>query len=355
MLARFARNVLVSVNTLLIAAPAAAQYLSITDLGDLGGGASIATSINARGQVAGASLREGATTEGGFIWQDGVMTDLGSLGGTNTVAYAINNRGQVVGGSNRAADASVGGFVWQNGVMTDLGGAISFALGINDRGQVVGLVYAADRSSVSAFVWEKGVMTELPRLGGNYAAAVGINERGQIVGQAVTAEGEAHAVIWEKGVITDLGTLGGSYSVAYSVTARGVACGFSTLASGEVRAAVYAQGNVVDLGTLGGSVSQCLLGASNPGEFVGMSTVAGDSEYHAFITIDGVMTDLNPQIPPGSGWLLEYAYGLNERGQIVGGGHRDGVAQIRAFVLTGNGQQDEDEDGGSPDSAARSR
>src|SRR5438132_350674 len=105
MLARFARNVLVSVNTLLIAAPAAAQYSSITDLGDLGGGASIATSINARGQVAGASLREGATTEGGFIWQDGVMTDLGSLGGTNTVAYAINNRGQVVGGSNRAADA----------------------------------------------------------------------------------------------------------------------------------------------------------------------------------------------------------------------------------------------------------
>src|SRR5438874_7801106 len=151
MLARFARHVLVSVNTLLIAAPAAAQYLTITDLGDLGGGASIATSINARGQVAGASLREGATTEGGFIWQDGVMTDLGSLGGTNTVAYAINNRGQVVGGSNRAADASVGGFVWQNGVMTDLGGAISFALGINDRGQVVGLVYAEDLSSVSAF------------------------------------------------------------------------------------------------------------------------------------------------------------------------------------------------------------
>ena len=161
MLARFSRYVLVSVNTLLLAAPAAAQYSSITDLGDLGGGASIATSINARGQIAGASLREGATTEGGFIWQKGVMTDLGSLGGANTVAYAINNRGQVVGGSNRA-DASVGGFVWQNGAMTDLGGAISFALGINDRGQVVGLVYDADLSSISAFVWEKGVMTKLP-------------------------------------------------------------------------------------------------------------------------------------------------------------------------------------------------
>ena len=137
---------------------------------------------------------------------------------------------------------------------------------------------------------------------------------------------------------------------------RGVACGFSTLATGEYRAAIYAGGDVVDLGTLGGSVSQCLLGANNRGQFVGTSTVAGDTEYHAFITVDGVMTDLNPQIPLGSGWLLEYAYGLNERGQIVGGGHREGVAQIRAFVLTRSGQQDNGEDGDdSPGTPSRSR
>src|SRR5882762_9237207 len=160
MLTRLSCNVLgVLTSALLVADPAAAQYSSVTDLGDLGGGASIATSINARGQVVGISLREGGTTEGGFIWQDGVMMDLGSLGGTTTVAYAINNRGQVVGGSNRAADASVGAFVWRKGVMTDLGGANSFALGINERGQVVGVVYAADLSSSSAFLWEKGVMT----------------------------------------------------------------------------------------------------------------------------------------------------------------------------------------------------
>src|SRR5438309_4861441 len=148
-----------------------------------------------------------------------------------------------------------------------------------------------------------------------------------------------------KGVITDLGTLGGSYSVAYSVTMRGVACGFSTLATGEYRAAIFAQGNVVDLGTLGGSVSQCLLGANSRGQFVGTSTVAGDMEYHAFITVDGVMTDLNPQIPLNSGWLLEYAYGLNEGGQIVGGGHREGMSQIRAYLLGRNSQQDEGEEG----------
>jgi len=322
---------------LLCAHPAVAQDSSVTDLGDLGGGASIATSINAGGQVAGASLRASGT-EGGFIWRDGVMTDLGTLGGMHSVAYAINNRGQVVGGSNRTGDSSVGAFVWQKGVMTDLGGGNSFALGINDRGQVVGEVWAADFLSSSAVVWEKGVMTELPKLGGSHAAAVGINARGQIVGQSQNADGEYRAVMWDKGAITDLGSLGGNDGVAYSVNARAMACGFSNLPNGESRAALYASGEVVDLGTLGGTSSQCLLGANNR-QFVGSSTIQGDAENHAFVTVDGVMTDLNPQIPADSGWVLNYAYGINERGQIVGGGHRNGVVPIRAFLLSGNGQK----------------
>jgi probable HAF family extracellular repeat protein len=342
MLTRLSCTVLVGVltNALLFAEPAAGQYSSVTDLGDLGGGASIATAINDRGQVVGASLRD-STTERGFIWQDGMMTDLGSLGGTNTVAYAMNNRGQVVGGSNRRGDSSVGAFIWQKGVMTDLGGGNSFALGINDGGQVVGEVWATDLLSASAVLWENGVMTELPNLGGSFAAAVGINSRGQIVGQSQNADGEYRAVIWEKGAITDLGSLGGSDSVAYSVNAQGMACGFSTLVTGESRAALYVDGEVVNLGTLGGSFSQCLLGAHNGGQFVGSSTIEGDEVYHAFMTVDGVMTDLNPQIPPDSGWQLEYAYGINDRGQIVGGGHRDGVVPIRAFLLSGNRQQDD--------------
>ena len=109
------------ITALLYAGPAAGQYSSVTDLGHLGGDASVASSINFRSQVVGASLREDST-QGGFIWQDGVMTDLGSLGGTATVAYAINARGHVVGASNRAEDSSVGAFVWHDGVMIDLGG-----------------------------------------------------------------------------------------------------------------------------------------------------------------------------------------------------------------------------------------
>ena len=68
MLTRLSYKVFVAalITALLHAGPAVAQYSSITDLGDVGGGASVATSINARGQIAGASLLN-PTTERAFI------------------------------------------------------------------------------------------------------------------------------------------------------------------------------------------------------------------------------------------------------------------------------------------------
>src|SRR5207244_7869625 len=118
MLTRLPCKMFVGVLTsaLLYTGPAAAQYSSVTDLGDLGGGASVASSINARGQAAGVSLREDST-QGGFIWQNGAMTDLGSLGGTASVAYAVNKRGEAAGGSSRAGGAQGGAFFWQGGVV----------------------------------------------------------------------------------------------------------------------------------------------------------------------------------------------------------------------------------------------
>jgi hypothetical protein len=41
---------------------------------------------------------------------------------------------------------------------------------------------------------------------------------------------------------------------------------------------------------------------------------------------------LNDLIPPSSGWVLEYAYDVNDFGQIVGAGSLDG--QPRGFLLT---------------------
>jgi hypothetical protein len=54
----------------------------------------------------------------------------------------------------------------------------------------------------------------------------------------------------------------------------------------------------------------------------------------AFIYKDGTLRDLNELIPSSDGWVLDEAYDINESGQIVGYGRKDGTYQRRAFLLT---------------------
>ena len=49
---------------------------------------------------------------------------------------------------------------------------------------------------------------------------------------------------------------------------------------------------------------------------------------HAVLWKDGRMVDLNSLIDPSSGWVLSEANGINDLGQIVGGG------SLGAFILT---------------------
>jgi len=53
---------------------------------------------------------------------------------------------------------------------------------------------------------------------------------------------------------------------------------------------------------------------------------------HALLWQNGTMTDLQTQIPADSGWLLQQADAINDRGQIGGIGLHNG--QIHAFLLT---------------------
>jgi probable HAF family extracellular repeat protein len=166
--------------------------------GDVFGGA---LAINDRGQVVG-----GSGPQCGFLpfptiyiahavlWQDGKPIDLGGLGGVqNNLASAINNRGQVVGASDLQGDATGHAFLWQDGLMTDLGtlpaplNSSSTAANINESGQVVG--NSCDVNfNCHGFLWEDGVMTDLnallpPGTALQVVAAGGINDRGEIAVQ----------------------------------------------------------------------------------------------------------------------------------------------------------------------------
>ena len=73
---------------------------------------------------------------------------------------------------------------------------------------------------------------------------------------------------------------------------------------------------VIDVGTLGGTFSQAY-GINNKGTVVGFATVAGDVALHAFVWRKGVMTDLGTLAPtdtvPASG-----AYSINDNDEVVG-------------------------------------
>ena len=91
---------------------------------------------------------------------------------------------------------------------------------------------------------------------------------------------------------------------------------------------------MLDLGSLGGTQGISEADAINDaGDVVGVSgTGPGMSALHAFLWNGFTMFDLNDLIDASSGWQLEAASGINNRGQITGFGTYNG--QERAFLLT---------------------
>jgi len=71
---------------------------------------------------------------------------------------------------------------------------------------------------------------------------------------------------------------------------------------------------MIDLGTLGGRRSQAIA-INDRGQVVGWSTLAGDTNLHAFIWEDGVMTDLGSL--PGTSSSSDPA-AISRRGAVAG-------------------------------------
>jgi len=60
---------------------------------------------------------------------------------------------------------------------------------------------------------------------------------------------------------------------------------------------------------------------------------AGFTNPRAFLWQDGVMTDLNTLIPPGSSLSLQAAQEINDLGEIVGQASDQTTGKNRAFLL----------------------
>jgi probable HAF family extracellular repeat protein len=110
--------------------------------------------------------------------------------------------------------------------------------------------------------------------------------------------------------------------------------GFSGLpGGGDAHAVAWdSTGLLTDLGTLGGSAGVAQ-GVNNAGQVVGTSNTP-TTDLRAFLYTGGAMTNLNDLLPASSPWLLDTAYGVNDKGQIVGGGYIG--SEYHAFLLTPN-------------------
>lgn len=266
--------------------------------------------INDQGLVVGAGTREreartadtgtriGVTRERrALLWEGPRARDLAA-----GEARDVNNRGVVVG------HPEVGpGFRWENGTATALTDPASdyplHPRAINDRGDMVGLAQgSSSRMSRDAFLWSGGELRLLNAgyTGGAQPAAFALNEQGEVAGVGGGLDGIAF--LWTAGQRRTLGTMNGTAEVGV-------------------------------LGQHKGYHVSIALGVNDRRQVVGTANVTdeGAKEMRAFLWEQGRLQNLNTLIQPDSGWVLEEARAINNRGEICGVGRLRG--ERRAFLL----------------------
>ena len=294
----------------------------------------------------------------------GAMVDLGTLGGTTSTAYGINDRGQIVGQST----TELAGQIMPFSIPGSPAPAEPCTTWAPSKEPIAGLTPSTttarlwagpvpDEGDTHAFLYTgvpgvDGVMHDLGTLGGTSSEAWDINSSGQIVGYSlINADPPIyHAFLYigvpgAGGVMHDLGTLGGTEgnSYAYGINDNGAIVGKSEIISGphagETHAFLYIGvpgegGFMHDLGTL---VEENYFDSeahaiNNLSQIVGWSMInANPSQYNAF-RLYGTMADLGTL---GGG--TSEAWGINDRGQIVGNAAIAGEGWIRHAFLYDRG------------------
>lgn len=343
---------LAAVATTAAAQPQAPPRYSIVEL------AGVPTRINDSGQVSGWVNVGGAAHAA--IFSGGAWRDLGALPGDQLSAfYDVNNAGAAVGFSfaslqppippdtfadNRwqAAWAPAGATAIQ---ALTLIAPDSFAYAINDAGVIVGCLNRYDDvfpDPHRAYLFANGTLTDLHALmsgagsqGFDFTCARDVNAQGAVVGEVQLQNQPSRGFLYRSGAVTTL-----VQGAAYLTNARAI--NGSGLIVGEGRLAGFGADQAVLFDSANGSIRGLGVEAtgafsSKPNDINSRGDVVGTMFLNvgerAFLAAGGSVYDLNDLIPAGGDWVLQEAFSINARGQIVGRGFLNSDPTVTRYFL----------------------
>ena len=279
-----------------------------------------------------------------YLYQNCTSRDLGNLGGGQSIANGINSDGVVVGKSKQAG-GRWRAFSYSNGAMHDLGGSTNpliweEATAINFWGDVVGVESVQGTLSPTAVRYQNGATSPMARFlvsppsGFAFASNVtDINDSEDVVGYCMQGGASTALLSTNFGYLwTKINGVPGLEFATFPRAMNRYGHVAGEAGQGLVRAFISRDpaSPATDLGTLGGTLSGAY-GINNYNWVVGWAEATNGGGPRAFVHDGTRMTDVNSVLWNGSGWLLREADAVNDAGQIVGSGSLNG--QYHAFFL----------------------
>jgi len=248
-------------------------------------------------------------------------------GSTSLLANAIDSRGDIVGTyyvPNNSGEVNARAFFYDasKGSTRRIGGndgsTIQMANGVNDSLAMALSTDARPGLHQHGFLWRDSGQTDIgalpPGPNGPQTGATAVNQRGWITGWSLGAKNFQRAILWDGSTLRDLGSADDNWSYGYAINIDGVVAGASSVPNDAFHqhAAVFQNGAVKDLGTLG-AYTATAFGINDRGRVVGSSLAGASSQLHAFVydLPNGPMRDVSPK---AFCWLN----GVNNSGDAVG-------------------------------------
>jgi hypothetical protein len=235
----------------------------------------------------------------------------------------INSKGEAVGVAFTADSSRSVAFLFRQGKTSLLPGEQSRADGINDAGEIVGQSRPPGQKAVGPVHWKNDTLLDLKICCAGTAKRV--NGNSQIVGDTYDLKGHYHAFLWDTEHGSRLlSTAGEEYSSALALNQRGEVV---------VRAVpgglfLYSNGKSQPI-----DAPQASVRGLNKDEVVVGSFGPKPEEQRAFVWDKAHgLRGLNALIAANSGWTLEVATSINDRGEIVGWGDH-GETENAGFLL----------------------